>query len=175
MTTPTRDQLAQFTRTLGHELRTARKQRGWTRKQLRAHLTADSVTNAGTEADQPSLQTLATYELGTRRITVERFVQLCAVLGQPPDQLLLNAMTRVFGSRNSDPVRVDLSTLARTADPRLVRLRRWAAVRVRQRPAELPTIQELDEHALTALAELAGTTSNELAYAFRDLASASST
>lgn len=169
---PTSDQLDRFARTLGNELRTARKQRGWTRKQMRAHLAADAD---GSEDDEVSLQTLATYELGTRRISVERLVELCAALEQPPDQLLLRAITGAFGADHADRVTVDLSALVRTADPRLAHLRRWAAIRVRQRPAALPPVEELDEHALAALAALAGTTSTELVHALRDLAGAPST
>lgn len=169
MTTPASNQ---FARALGHELRTARKQRGWTRKQMRAHLAAD---NAGAENDELSLQTLATYELGTRRISVERFVELCAALDQPPDQLLLRAITGAFGADHADRVRVDLPTLARAADPRLAHLRRWAAVRVHQCAAAPPPVDQFDQHALAALAPLAGTTSDELVHALRDLAGASST
>ena len=172
MKMPTSDQLDRLARALGNELRAARKQLGWTRKQMRTELAAD---NADAETDEVSLQTLATYELGTRRISVERLVELCAVLGQPADQLLLRAIISAFGGEYHDRVEVDLSALARTADPRLRHLRRWATVRVRQRPAGLPPVEELDGHALSALAALAGTTSNELVHALRDLASASST
>lgn len=168
MRTPTSDQLDRFARILGNELRTARKQRGWTRKQMRAHLAANNAEN-----DEISLQTLATYELGTRRISVERLVELCAVLGQPPDQLLLRATTGAFRTEHDDRMEVDLSVLARSDDPRLTHLRRWAAVRLRQPPADLPAVEELDAHALAALAELAGTTSTELAHALRDLPGAS--
>jgi transcriptional regulator with XRE-family HTH domain len=171
MKTPTSNQLGRLARALGNELRTARKQRGWTRKQMRAHLAAD---NDDADNDEMSLQTLATYELGTRRISVERLVELCAALDQPPDQLLRRAITDAFGADHADRVRVDLPTLARTDDPRLAHLRRWAAVRVHQRPAALPPVEELDEHALAALAVVAGITSNELVHALQDLAAASS-
>jgi transcriptional regulator with XRE-family HTH domain len=174
MKTPTSDQLGRFARALGNELRTARKQRGWTRKQMRAHLIAENDDADSAENDEVSLQTLATYELGTRRISVQRFVELCVALDQPPDQLLQRAITGAFTADHDDRVKVDLPTLARTADPRLAHLRRWAAVRVHQRPAALPPVEELDEHALAALAALAGTTSNELVHALRDLADASS-
>lgn len=173
MKTLTDDQLCRLARTLGNELRAARKQRGWTRKQMRAHLAADNTD--GAENDDVSLQTLATYELGTRRISVARLVELCTVLGQPVDQLLLRAITSAFGAEHDDRVEVDLSSLAHTADARLVHLRRWAIVRASQRPVELPLVEELDEHALAALAQLAGTTSNELVDALRDLAGASNT
>ena len=171
MTPMTDDRLGRFARVLGNELRAARKQLGWTRKQMRAHLVADNTDS--TENDEVSLQTLATYELGTRRISVARLLELCTVLRQPADQLLLRAITSAFGAERDDRVEVDLSSLARTADPRLVNLRRWAAVRASQRPVELPPVEELDEHALAALAQLAGTTCNELVRALRDLAGAS--
>lgn len=163
--------LGRFARVLGNELRAARKQLGWTRKQMRAHLVADNPDSS--ESDEVSLQTLSTYELGTRRISVERLLELCKVLRQPPDQLLLRAMTGAFDAERDDRVEVDLSSLARTADPRLANLRRWAAVRASQRPVELPPIEALDEHALASLAELAGTTYHELLRALRELADVS--
>jgi hypothetical protein len=83
------------------------------------------------------------------------------VLDQPPDKLLLRAITGVFHADRDDRVAVDMSTLARTSDPRLQRLRRWATVRARQRP-EGQAVEELDEHALAALTKLAGTTRHHL-------------
>jgi transcriptional regulator with XRE-family HTH domain len=162
MNTPTNDQLDRFAQTLGHELRTARKQRGWTRKQMQAQMAAD-------DEDEVSLQTLATYELGTRRVSVNRFVELCAVLDEQADELLRRAITSVFGIDHDDHVEVDLSALARTADPRLQHLRRWATVSTSQRLAGQPPVEELDDHALAALARIAGTTKHELVQALRDL------
>jgi transcriptional regulator with XRE-family HTH domain len=136
MNTPSSDQFDRFAQTLGNELTIARKQRGWTRKQMRAHL-------AGYDEDEVSLQTVATYELGTRRISVERLVDLCAVLDQRPDKLLLRAITGALDVNYDDRVEVDLSALARTSDPRLQHLRRWAVVRARQRPAHQPAVEEI--------------------------------
>ena len=53
-------------RVLGDEIRQARKACGWTRKQLQAYLPT-----------RISVQTLATYELGTRQCSVARLVELC--------------------------------------------------------------------------------------------------
>jgi hypothetical protein len=50
MNAPTSEQLDQFARVLGDLLRTARKERGWTRKQMRAEMGAG-------EEDEVSLQT----------------------------------------------------------------------------------------------------------------------
>src|SRR6266700_5512795 len=88
MNTPTSDQLDRFARTLGDELRTARKERSWTRKQMQAQMAAD-------DEDEMSLQTLATYELGMRRVSVNRFVELCAVLDKQADKLRRRAITSV--------------------------------------------------------------------------------
>jgi transcriptional regulator with XRE-family HTH domain len=162
MNTPTSEQLDQFARVLGDLLRTARKERGWTRKQMRAEMGAD-------DEDELSLQTLATYELGTRRISVERLVALCAVLKQRPDELLLRATTLAFGSDHDGRVKVDLSALADTTDPRLQPLQRWATVRARQCPVGRTPVEELDAHALTALAGIAGSPMYDLVQALREL------
>ena len=55
-----------------HAIRSLRKQRGWTRKELNRRLQSDI-----------SLQTLATYELGTRQCSVTRLVEICVALGVP--------------------------------------------------------------------------------------------
>jgi transcriptional regulator with XRE-family HTH domain len=161
MNTPTSEQLDQFARVLGDLLRTARKERGWTRKQMRAEMGAD-------EEDEVSLQTLATYELGTRRLSVERLVELCAVLEQRPDELLLRATTLAFGDHDGR-LKVDLSALAHTTDPRLRPLQRWAGVRARQCPEGRAPVEELDAHALTALAGIAGAPMYDLVQALREL------
>jgi transcriptional regulator with XRE-family HTH domain len=165
MEPPTGDQLDTFARVLGDELRMVRRSHNWTRKQLQARLSPD---------DEVSLQMLATYELGTRRMTVERLVEICAALDHPPDQLLRRANERAFAALKDDSVVVDLSALARTADPRLVQLQRWAAIRANQLPPGIPVVETLDDHALAALANLAGTTPNQIAYALHDLQPTSS-
>lgn len=162
MNMPTSEQLDQFARVLGDLLRSARKERGWTRKQMRAEMGTD-------DEDEVSLQTLATYELGTRRMSVERLVELCAVLKQRPDQLLLRATTLAFGSDHDGRVEVDLSALAHTTDPRLQPLQRWARVRAHQCPAGRPPVEELDVPALTAMAGIAGSSTYELVQALREL------
>ncbi|MGH3950246.1 MAG: helix-turn-helix domain-containing protein, partial [Pseudonocardiaceae bacterium] len=76
-----------YQRVLGDELRKARKRRGWTRKELNNNLQSDI-----------SLQTLATYELGTRQCSVVRLAEICTAMGEQPQEVLARVHTRVFGS-----------------------------------------------------------------------------
>ncbi|EWM13370.1 hypothetical protein KUTG_03674 [Kutzneria sp. 744] len=62
-----------YQRVLGDELRKLRKQRGWTRKVLQGKLQTEV-----------SLQTLATYELGTRQCSVVRLAEICLALEALP-------------------------------------------------------------------------------------------
>ncbi|ANN21160.1 transcriptional regulator [Amycolatopsis orientalis] len=161
MNTPTSEQLDQFARALGETLRSARRERGWTRKQMRAAMC--------TSDDDLSLQTLASYELGTRRISVERLIEVCAVLKKQPDELLRRATTLAFSGHYGTHITVDLLGLAQTTDPRLRPLRRWAQVRTQQSSAERVLVEELDATALSAMADIAGTTVYDLVQALREL------
>lgn len=128
-----------FQRVLGEELRKLRRQRGWTRKELNERLQSDI-----------SLQTLATYELGTRHCSVVRLVELCTALGEPPQDLLGRVHRRVFGD---DPgqIRVNLASVVADDSPGLSPLRRWAEDRLKR--SSSPEIQ-LDRSALERMAEL---------------------
>jgi transcriptional regulator with XRE-family HTH domain len=163
MKPPTGEQLDTFARVLGDEIRTLRKAHRWTRKQLQARLNPD---------DEVSLQTLATYELGTRRMTVERLIEVCAALDHPPDQLLRRAATRAFAESDDDSIEVDLSTLARTADPQLAPLQRWAALRINQSADGKLATEKLEPSAIAALASLAGVTIQRLATVLHELRAA---
>ncbi|MCU1680244.1 MAG: hypothetical protein JWQ81_983 [Amycolatopsis sp.] len=160
---PTSDQLGDFARLLGDELRTVRKNRCWTRKQLRAQMNPD---------DELSLKTLATYELGTRRMTVERLLEVCAALDEPPDELLRRAKERAFVDPGHGHIDVNLEALARTENPQLAQFRRWAAVRASQGPQGSQAIERLDSRALVALANLASISLQQLVGALRELRSA---
>ncbi|MFI6098172.1 helix-turn-helix domain-containing protein [Lentzea sp. NPDC051213] len=166
MKPPTKGELDRFTRTLGDELRTARKGLGWTRKELRSRM-------GRSESDELSLQTLATYELGTRRITVERLLEICVVLGQQPDELLLRATNRALVIEQPRHIQVDLAAVTRSTDPRLQPIRKWAIVRAQQQQhhqrLDLPVVEALDSGALTALAGITGTDEYQLICALRDL------
>ncbi|PPK68956.1 helix-turn-helix domain-containing protein [Actinokineospora auranticolor] len=132
---------ATYQRVLGDEIRRLRKQRGWTRKELNGRLQSDI-----------SLQTLATYELGTRQVSVVRFVEICVALDALPHDLMARVHDRVFADTPIGRVRVDLRRAVADTRPQLLPLRRWAA--------ELLAEQEevhLDRAALDRLAELCDT------------------
>ncbi len=115
-----------YQRVLGDELRKLRRGRGWTRKELNAHLQSEI-----------SLQTLATYELGTRQCSVVRLVELCVAMDELPQDLLAKVHSRVF-TEEPGRVRVDLRRVVAEAGPELTPLRRWAEGRLRQIGASVP-------------------------------------
>ncbi|HKS44359.1 MAG TPA: helix-turn-helix domain-containing protein [Amycolatopsis sp.] len=137
-----------YQRILGEELRKLRRRRGWTRKELNQHLQSDI-----------SLQTLATYELGTRQCSVVRLVELCLAMDELPADLLARVHQRVF---NDEPgkVRLDLARVVEDGQPELLSLRRWAEDRLRQ-PGSPREIQ-LDLPAVERMAELCGVSPGDL-------------
>jgi hypothetical protein len=146
-----------YQRTLGDELRRARKRLGWTRTNLQERLQTEI-----------SLQTLATYELGTRQCSVVRFVELCLAMDERPDELLGRAHNRMFATGEQDKVRVDLQSLARDQQPELQPFRRWANDRLRESGGTRTEIY-LDLPALERLAELCGLDTVELIERLRKL------
>lgn len=149
-----------FQRVLGEELRKLRRQRGWTRKELNERLQSEI-----------SLQTLATYELGTRHCSVVRLVELCMALGEPPQDLLGRVHRRVFGN-GEDPgqVRVNLAVVVADDSPGLSPLRRWAEDRLKR--SNSPEIQ-LDRSALERMAELCRMPTAQLLAKLAELSSSS--
>jgi transcriptional regulator with XRE-family HTH domain len=133
-----------YQRILGDELRKLRRQRGWTRKELNQRLQSEI-----------SLQTLATYELGTRQCSVVRLVELCVAMDELPQDLLAKVHRRVFVDEPGR-VRVDLTKVIADTQPELLPLRRWAEDRlIHSTGAVAPEIQ-LDLAALERMAELCG-------------------
>ncbi|WP_026197797.1 helix-turn-helix domain-containing protein [Sciscionella marina] len=141
--------IASYQRALGDELRRIRRQRGWTRKDLQERMPSEV-----------SLQTLATYELGTRQCTVIRLVELCIALEHHPHEVLARVHDRVFGNDRSGKVKIDLGKVAKDDQPELRPFRRWA----RDRLGEVGATQEiaLDLPALEQLAALCGLDTVEL-------------
>lgn len=135
-----------YQRVLGEEIRKLRKRRGWTRKELNQHLQSDI-----------SLQTLATYELGTRQCSVVRLVEICLALGELPHQLLARVHERVFSETPTGRVRLDLIAIVRDQQTELQPLRRWAQDKLAQQGPlqESPEIH-LDISALEHMAQLCG-------------------
>lgn len=148
----------EYQRVLGDELRRARKRRSWTRKNLQDHLSCDI-----------SLQTLATYELGTRQCSVVRLAELCLALDEPPHVLLERVHHRIFTDDTSGKVRVNLADAAANESPELAPLRRWAADRVSEGGSGQREIA-LDLTALEQLASLCGLETVELLRKLRAMA-----
>lgn len=151
---------AQYQRALGDELRKARKRRGWTRKNLQDRL-----------ACEISLQTLATYELGTRQCSVVRLAELCLALDEPPHQLLERVHQRMFVEDTSGKVRVNLANAAADRSQELLPLRKWAADRLSAGGRSGPAEVALDLSALEQLAQLCGLDTVELLRRLQGLAS----
>jgi len=136
---------ATYQRVLGDELRRLRKQRGWTRRDLNGRLQSDI-----------SLQTLATYELGTRQCSVVRLVEICIALDEVPHELLARVHQRVFSESPVGRIRIDLRQVVRDEQPDLQPLRRWAKGRLAESNGHHGPDVSLDISALERMAELCG-------------------
>ncbi|GAA1344689.1 helix-turn-helix domain-containing protein [Saccharothrix algeriensis] len=149
---------AVYQRVLGEELRSLRRQRGWTRKDLNRRLQSGI-----------SLQTLATYELGTRQCSVVRLVEICVALGVPAHQVLARVHDRVFGDAPAGHLSVDLTAVVADARPQLLPLRRWAQGRLHQlAPGRSPEVH-LDLPALEHMAQLCRLSTVDLIRTLREL------
>ena len=137
----------EYQKALGEELRELRNRWGWTRKELGEQLDSEI-----------SLQTLATYELGTRHCSVVRLVELCRAMDEQPHELLRRVHHRIFPS-STGQLRVSLGALSTLEDAELTPLRRWAEEKLQhsdpRATGETDTVR-LDTHALDSLAELCG-------------------
>lgn len=136
---------ATYQRVLGDELRRLRKHRGWTRRDLNRRLQSDI-----------SLQTLATYELGTRQCSVVRLVEICLALDEVPHALLARVHQRVFSDSPLGRIRLDLRKVAGDGQPDLQPLRRWAKGKLAENNGHRPPEVNLDIAALEQMAELCG-------------------
>lgn len=150
---------ATYQRVLGDELRRLRKQRGWTRRDLNRRLQSDI-----------SLQTLATYELGTRQCSVVRLVELCLALGEVPHDLLARVHQRVFSDSPVGRIRVDLRQVVRDTQPELLPLRRWAKGKLAEINGQQAAEVSLDISALERMAELCNLETVELIARLRAIA-----
>jgi transcriptional regulator with XRE-family HTH domain len=148
-----------YQRVLGDELRRLRKQRGWTRRDLNRRLQSDI-----------SLQTLATYELGTRHCSVVRLVEICLALDEVPHELLARVHQRAFSQSPVGRIRVDLRKIVRDEQLSLLPLRRWAKGRLAESNGHQPPEVSLDITALEWMAELCGMETVELIAHLRQIA-----
>lgn len=136
-----------FMRVLGDEIRRVRKARGWTREGLRDRLDDNDI----------SLQTLATYELGTRKITVVRLVDITETLGTTAAEVLRRTCERL----SDEPAAamgwtIDLPAAANLDAAELAPLARWANLRLAELPDYRTKTAWLTRPALQALAVLCG-------------------
>lgn len=145
-----------LSRVLGEELRTLRKRRGWTRRDLLKRLDLGI-----------SLQTLATYELGTRKCSVTRLWELSEALEEPMEQLVVRVMQRV-GEREISVLIIDLTSAAKTTVAKLEPLRAWAKIRLSTLPDGHAPVAQLDRAALGLLAEVCGIDIADLVHRLRD-------
>jgi transcriptional regulator with XRE-family HTH domain len=136
-----------FLRFLGDELRAARKRGGWTRR--------DVIDRLGYAL---SMQTMSTYERGTRACSVVRLWQLGVALDEPAGVLLARAAQRMI-ERDRVGVEIDLRAAAKVPDHGwLSSLRAWARVRLRNAVDGAARTTFLDEAALETLAPVCGLT-----------------
>ncbi|MGB3442716.1 MAG: helix-turn-helix transcriptional regulator [Actinophytocola sp.] len=151
---------ATYQRVLGDELRRLRKERGWTRRDLNRRLQSDI-----------SLQTLATYELGTRQCSVVRLVEICIALDEVPHELMARVHQRVFSDSPVGRIRVDLRKVVLDTQPELLPLRRWAKGRLADPNGTHGSSDvSLDISALERMAELCGLQTVELIARLRAIA-----
>lgn len=150
---------ATYQRVLGDELRRLRKERGWTRRDLNRRLQSDI-----------SLQTLATYELGTRQCSVVRLVEICLALDEVPHELLARVHQRVFSESPVGRIRIDLRRIVRDDHAELLPLRRWARGKLAEYNGHQPPEVSLDISALEQMAELCRMETVELIARLRQIA-----
>ncbi|WP_460406320.1 helix-turn-helix domain-containing protein [Actinophytocola sediminis] len=149
---------ATYQRILGDELRRLRKRRGWTRRDLNQRLQSDI-----------SLQTLATYELGTRQCSVVRLVELCLAMDEVPHKLMARVHERVFDDSPVGAIRIDLRKVVRDDRRELLPLRRWAKGKLAENNGHHPPDVSLDIAALERMAELCGMETVELIARLREI------
>jgi transcriptional regulator with XRE-family HTH domain len=129
---------------LGEELRQARERGGWSTR--RSFLVESGLNMA--------VQTLGTYELGTRAIGLSQLFTLCRALDLDPIASLDKAYRTAVGSDTD--IRVDLVKLARTTTQRLQPLCTWARLRTHDRTADDSTVTTFVTEAVDSMANLCG-------------------
>jgi len=139
-----------LTHILGDELRQVRRDRRWSRKELRARL-----------EHHVSLPALASYELGIRQCSVNRFVEICEALETAAPELLAHALRRLTSATHIDGLHVDLRPVINDNSRKLCVFRRWAQQRLATTPST-DTGVRLAAPAVERLAELCGVTTPDL-------------
>jgi transcriptional regulator with XRE-family HTH domain len=144
-------------RLLGVELRRLRLEHGWTRDEL-VRLTGLDI----------AMQTLATYEIGTRVMPVPRLFDVADALGVLPQELVTTVHNHLFPERTGT-LHVDLHALAHDPRPQLAPARRWAASRLRSAHRRAAGTVLVDSAALIQLARVCGLPPGQLRAALQNL------
>ncbi|MFK0249306.1 helix-turn-helix domain-containing protein [Amycolatopsis azurea] len=139
---------------LGEALRADRAKKQWTRLELSRRLDGNLST-----------QTVATYELGTRHVSVVRLVELSEALNRDPVELLREVHQRASGTF----IVVDLERIVVSDEPGLHPLREWAECRLATLVAG-PAHVFVSVVALPPLATLCGIAQSELLVRLREFA-----
>lgn len=142
----------EYMRVLGDVIRGHRRKKGWTRKDLQQRL--GTMPHGGVDI---SLQTLATYELGTRHCSVVRLAQIAAALGIRAAQIIAETDARVSADStisDSTTIMIDLRRLADSPDETLAPAAAWANARLGASPHERR--RRLSAAAVEQLANLCG-------------------
>jgi hypothetical protein len=143
-------EVTDLTHILGDELRQARRQLRWSRKELRGRL-----------AHRVSLPALASYELGTRQCSVSRFVEICDALETTAPELLACALRRRASTTHADGLHVDLRPVIGDNSRKLCAFRRWAEHRLATSLGNDAGVH-LAAPTVERLAELCGVTTPDL-------------
>lgn len=145
-----------FASAVAQQLRDARVRQKLTQSQL-ADLTGGRVSKAA----------LANYETRQRSLRIDVFWVLVRALGEDPAALLAAAERESgFGiSAEAAPMTIDIESVRNSDDARLRPVKRWFALRAPHTAQTLgsraPATVTLDDTAITALAQLMGTTPSE--------------
>ncbi|MET0235383.1 MAG: helix-turn-helix transcriptional regulator [Kibdelosporangium sp.] len=157
MTTVETTPVTDFASALGDQLRLARQRCGWSRKELVAHLGVDI-----------SIQTVASYELGTRQCSVARLVELCRAMGVHAHDLLAR-MPKLEPPSVSDRLVLDLTRAVQDEQPELTPLHRWAQQWLAHARNNQLHAVPLGLAALEPMAELCGMSTDDLIDRLRQL------
>lgn len=136
-----------FARVLGHEIRRAREERGWTRAQLVEKLPSGIGD-----------RTLLSYEHGIRHVTVCRFVEIIRTLGDSASEVLAKALERADDLRGRQ-LHVNLRRLVKDEKKGFESVRKWAKNRLAHYPSPIVL---LSPHTLRELSVALDLTHTEL-------------
>jgi transcriptional regulator with XRE-family HTH domain len=136
-------------RAVGEDLRRAREKAGLTRAELVKRLPSTI-----------KVQTLGSYERGTRQCAIPRLVELCHALRVTVPDLLELALQRAQIDPQAISLRIDLPAITRDERCELQPIRRWAEARLADDPHE--TVARLDPVTVREMATIFGYTRTEL-------------